>query len=62
MAPNAHLLQNLCREPETLAEAQVILRLAQNKTGPGSGHELGPHTTGLPAICAYIASQRLAQL
>lgn len=62
MAPNDHLLQTLCRDPETLAEARAFLRLAQKKTGPGSGHELGPHTTGLPAICAHIASKKSAQL
>jgi len=59
MTPFDHLLQALCRDPETVIEAQSILRLAQKKTGPGSGHELGSHTTGLPAICAHIASQRL---
>jgi hypothetical protein len=58
MPPNDHLLKNFCDKTETLVQAQVLLRLAQTKTGPGSGHELGSHTTGLPAICSYIASQR----
>lgn len=58
MAQNDHLLENLCREPETLTEAQSILRLAKVKTAPGSGFVLGAYSTGLPAISAYIASQR----
>ncbi|KAF8229640.1 hypothetical protein L208DRAFT_1401791 [Tricholoma matsutake] len=59
MAPNDHLIENLCRDPETLNEAKIIFRIAQKKTAPGSGHDLGPHTTGLSAICAHIASQSL---
>lgn len=62
MAHNDHLLESLCRDPETLSQARGILRLAQKKTGPGSGHELGAHTTGLPAICAHIASQRCVDI
>ncbi|RDB14905.1 hypothetical protein Hypma_016368 [Hypsizygus marmoreus] len=58
MTPNDVLLSNLC-QGETLDQARVLLRLTQRKTGAGSGHELGAHTTGLPAICAYLASQRL---
>ncbi|KAG5646013.1 hypothetical protein DXG03_004615 [Asterophora parasitica] len=59
MAPHDDLLRNLCGSDETFNEAQSVLRLAKQKTGPGSGHDLGPHKTGLPAICAYIASTRL---
>ncbi|KAF8895646.1 hypothetical protein BD779DRAFT_1500669 [Infundibulicybe gibba] len=32
MPPNEHLLQNLCREAETLTEALNLLRIAQQKT------------------------------
>ncbi|TFK62487.1 hypothetical protein BDN72DRAFT_903191 [Pluteus cervinus] len=59
MAHNLDLIRRLCRQEETVEEAQSIYRIAQVKTGPGSGYDLGPHTTGLPAICAYIASKRL---
>ncbi|KAF8625966.1 hypothetical protein AX17_006691 [Amanita inopinata Kibby_2008] len=58
-AYNAHLLNNMNLDPDTLDLAKAILREATTKTQPGSGHELGSRTTGLPAICAYIASQRL---
>ncbi|KAL0953403.1 hypothetical protein HGRIS_004642 [Hohenbuehelia grisea] len=51
-------LTSLCSNPETLSKARAILRLAQLKTIPGSGHELGALATGLPAICALLASQR----
>ncbi|KAF8651923.1 hypothetical protein AX16_004568 [Volvariella volvacea WC 439] len=59
MAHNDRLLRRICAEDETYLTAQPLLRLAQVRTGPGSGHDLGPHTVGLPAICAYIASKRL---
>ncbi|KAG6919248.1 hypothetical protein DXG01_008044 [Tephrocybe rancida] len=59
MAPQDELLRSICHSTETLNSAQAILRLAQQRTGPGSGFELGPYKTGLPAICAYIASTRL---
>ncbi|KAG6839594.1 hypothetical protein C0991_001046 [Blastosporella zonata] len=59
MAPHDDLLQTMCNSEETLSSAQAILRLALQKTGPGSGFELGSYKTGLPAICAYIASTRL---
>ncbi|KAG6816820.1 hypothetical protein H0H87_002663 [Tephrocybe sp. NHM501043] len=59
MAPHDEQLQNICNSEETLNTARAILRLAQQKTGPGSGFELGPFRTGLPAICAYLASKRL---
>ncbi|KAF8073981.1 hypothetical protein FPV67DRAFT_1480084 [Lyophyllum atratum] len=59
MAPHDDLLRTICQSEETLKEAQAVFRLAQQKTGAGSGFELGPHRTGLPAICAYIASKGL---
>ncbi|KAK2465414.1 hypothetical protein APHAL10511_002768 [Amanita phalloides] len=59
MAQNAHLLNNMNLNPETLELAKAMLREATVKTKPGSGFELGSRTTGLPAICAYIACQRL---
>ncbi|KAF8628682.1 hypothetical protein AX15_003803 [Amanita polypyramis BW_CC] len=59
MAHNIHLLNNMNLNPETLELAKSILRETTVRTKPGSGFELGPHTTGLPAICAYIASKRL---
>ncbi|PFH51250.1 hypothetical protein AMATHDRAFT_59558 [Amanita thiersii Skay4041] len=59
MAHNAHLLSNMNLQSETLELARSLLHEATLKTKPGSGHELGSRTTGLPAICAYIASQRL---
>lgn len=58
MAHNEGLLRRLCSTDETLTEAQTVYRLAQARTGAGSGFELGPFTTGLPAISAYIASKR----
>ena len=55
--PQDILLKRLCREPETLAKAQVVLHSARLKTGPGTGYDLRGATTALPAICAYIASE-----
>ncbi|TDL22198.1 hypothetical protein BD410DRAFT_839998 [Rickenella mellea] len=52
-------LKRLCGKPETLAEAQSLYHLAVAKTGSGSGYPIGGNKVGLPAICAYMASQRL---
>ncbi|CCM03188.1 uncharacterized protein FIBRA_05310 [Fibroporia radiculosa] len=52
-------LRKLCANPETLTRAQVLLHAAILKTGPGSGYNLGTDVVGLPAICAYLASQEL---
>ncbi|KAG6830577.1 hypothetical protein H0H92_016028 [Tricholoma furcatifolium] len=59
MAPQDDLLRNICQSEETFQKAQSVLRIAQQRTGPGSGFELGPLKAGLPAICAYIASSNL---
>ncbi|GLB38663.1 hypothetical protein LshimejAT787_0505280 [Lyophyllum shimeji] len=59
MAPHDDLLRSICSLDETFKEAQAVLYYAKQKTGRGSGFELGSHITGLPAICAYIASKRL---
>lgn len=59
MAPTDDLLlRNLCQNSETISKAKAILLQAQAYTRPGSGYNLGPYTNGLPAICAYIASER----
>jgi hypothetical protein len=56
----AHKLQlrKLCNQDETYELAQKLLPIAKAKTGPGSGHELGDRAVCLPAVCAYLASQR----
>lgn len=59
MSKNAHLLVPLCDDLGTRHYAERLLRIAEVKTGPGSGRDLGEHSVGLPAICAYIASMRL---
>ena len=58
MAHNAHLLNNMNLNPETLKLAKTILREATLKTKPGSGYEIRSLSTGLPAICAFIACDR----
>ncbi|KAG6885640.1 hypothetical protein C0993_011774, partial [Termitomyces sp. T159_Od127] len=59
MAPQDELLKGICHSNETYREAQTILRTAKQRTGPLSGYYLGPLITGLPAVCAYIASTNL---
>lgn len=59
MAQNAHLLSNMGLNPDTLELAKSIMHEATVKTKPGSGYDLRHRATGLPAICAYIASHRL---
>jgi hypothetical protein len=58
MAHNAHLLNNMNLNPETLKLAKTVLREATLKTKPGSGYEIRSLSTGLPAICAFIACDR----
>ncbi|KAK0202083.1 hypothetical protein DFS33DRAFT_1046489 [Desarmillaria ectypa] len=59
MSQNNHLFNQLCDDIETRKTAKEIYRLANAKTRPGSGFDLGALRTGLPAICVYIASIRL---
>ncbi|KAL1950360.1 hypothetical protein VTO73DRAFT_5484 [Trametes versicolor] len=53
------LLKKLCHHEETLERAKAILNTASIKTAPGSGYELGQGSSGLSAICAYIAAEEL---
>jgi hypothetical protein len=57
-APLDHLLRKICEngKSETYNVAKRIMRTAHAKTGAGSGYELGKGASGLPAICAYLAS------
>ncbi|KAF8999550.1 hypothetical protein BDZ89DRAFT_1082725 [Hymenopellis radicata] len=52
-------IRNLCGKDETYKKANAIFRLAQVKTKAGSGYDLGSSRSGLAAICAYLASERL---
>lgn len=54
--PQELQLKKMCGKQETLERSRAILRLATLKTRPGSGYDIGPGATGLPPICAYIAS------
>ena len=58
MAPNEHLLNNFSTSKETLTLGVQILRLAQAKTGQGSGRELRELRTGLPAASILIACEQ----
>ena len=51
-------LKRLTNKPETQSQAVVLLNAAKLKTGPGTGFVLGEGATGLPAICAYLASEQ----
>lgn len=54
--PQEIQLQKMCGKEDTLEKSRSILRLATLKTTPGSGYDIGSGVTGLPPICAYIAS------
>jgi len=51
-------IERLCQRKETIDLAKDIFRQAKVKTRDGSGYQLGSSTTGLPAICSLIASER----
>lgn len=56
--PQDEQLKLVCNEAATLAKARQILQLAKTKTRPGSGYHIGAESIiGLPAVCAYLASQ-----
>lgn len=50
------LLGLICNNKATFVKAKAILHTASLKTIPGSGYDIGPGASGLPAICAYIAA------
>ncbi|TFK32390.1 hypothetical protein BDQ12DRAFT_716406 [Crucibulum laeve] len=56
---NEHLLDTLCPDAEIKSLALAYLRIATVKTAQGSGHTLSGLTTGLPAACAFLASEKL---
>jgi hypothetical protein len=51
------LIDRLTLRPEVREKARVLLRTIHSKSGPGTGYDIGDAKTGLPAICAYIASK-----
>ncbi|OBZ71238.1 hypothetical protein A0H81_08398 [Grifola frondosa] len=55
-------IKGLCSNSETATRAIDLFHTAKAKTAPGSGYELGKGRSGLPAICAYIASQECVPL
>ncbi|KAK0504304.1 hypothetical protein EDD18DRAFT_1345195 [Armillaria luteobubalina] len=57
MSQNNHLFNRLCDDIETRETAKEIYRLANAKTRPGSGFDLGALRTGLPAICVLKNNQ-----
>ncbi|KAF8955955.1 hypothetical protein BDZ97DRAFT_227676 [Flammula alnicola] len=59
MSRHDHLINHFLASKETRILATELLRLAQLKTAPGSGREVREFTTGLPAICMLLASERL---
>lgn len=60
--PEEDLIDRLTTRPEVREKARAVLRSVHSKTGPGTGYDIGDAKSGLPAICAYIASKRYAHL
>ncbi len=58
--PEEDLIDRLTTRPEVRKKARVLLRTVHSKTGPGTGYDISDAKSGLPAICAYIASKRYA--
>ncbi|KAJ7578172.1 hypothetical protein C8J56DRAFT_357738 [Mycena floridula] len=53
------LLVKLCQNEETRQKAQGLIHVAKMKTTAGSGYQLKDLAVGLPAVCAYMASEEL---
>lgn len=54
------LIDKLTTRPEVRKKARALLRAVHSRTGPGTGYDIGEGKTGIPAICAFIASKRYA--
>ncbi|KAJ7045699.1 hypothetical protein C8F04DRAFT_1065840, partial [Mycena alexandri] len=52
-------IEKLCHDKKTADEAKKIYQIARAHTAAGSGFDLGETSTGLPAVCALLASERL---
>ncbi|KAI0251002.1 hypothetical protein BJV78DRAFT_1282898 [Lactifluus subvellereus] len=51
------LIDKLTIRPEVRKKARALLRAVHSRTGPGTGYDIGEGKTGVPAICAFIASK-----
>jgi len=60
--PEEDLINRLTTRPEVREKAHALLHNVHSKTGPGTGYDIGDAKSGLPAICAYLASKRYAYL
>lgn len=56
--PPSDPLRRLCGKEETIRDADALLNLAKARTSAGSGRSLGGSAVSLPAICAFLASER----
>ncbi|KAJ7180053.1 hypothetical protein C8R43DRAFT_1117398 [Mycena crocata] len=56
MPPSTPTLDLLCHDDATRTKAYRLLLLARSLTTPGSGFDLGGISSGLDAICTYLAS------
>ncbi|KAJ7643756.1 hypothetical protein FB45DRAFT_895969 [Roridomyces roridus] len=59
MSLRAKDIEDLCHDRKTKEEALRLFGIARANTAVGSGFDLGENRTALPAVCAYLASQRL---
>ncbi|KAJ6584017.1 hypothetical protein DFH09DRAFT_265269 [Mycena vulgaris] len=59
MPPHTTTIEKLCHDPKTRQEANNFLVKARTNTAIGSGFDLGEARTGLPAVCAFLASEKL---
>ena len=58
--PEEDLINRLTTRPEVREKARAVLRAVHSTTGPGTGYDIRDAKSGLPAICAYLASKRYA--
>lgn len=50
-------IRRICANEDTIAAALDLLGSASLCTGPGTGYDLREGASGLPAVCAYLASE-----
>ncbi|KAJ7747383.1 hypothetical protein B0H16DRAFT_1555799 [Mycena metata] len=59
MSWHIETIERLCHDKKTADEAKKLYQIARAHTAAGSGFDLGETRTGLPAVCALLASERL---
>jgi hypothetical protein len=57
-SPQEAQIQRMCAHDATVQRTLALYAAAAARTGPGSGYDIGLGAPGLPALCAFLASEQ----